>query len=127
MKCIRTVLTLVAVISLAPGVAAQVAAQDPLDREPDSVYVGTPSDVVARMLELANVTKDDLVYDLGCGDGRIVVTAAKKYGCRVVAVYLLPRQLEKLVAAISEDEAGLADCFPLFRRSWPKARIDGHH
>ncbi|UCF14007.1 MAG: hypothetical protein JSW59_11400, partial [Phycisphaerales bacterium] len=53
-------------------------------REPDVVYVPTPQAVVDKMLELAQVTKDDLLYDLGCGDGRIVVTAAKKYGCRAV-------------------------------------------
>ena len=47
--------------------------------EPDVIFVPTPQDVVDKMLELAQVTKDDLLYDLGCGDGRIVVTAAKRY------------------------------------------------
>jgi len=47
-------------------------------------FVVTPDDVVEKMLEMAEVTKDDVVYDLGCGDGRIVVAAAKKYGCRAV-------------------------------------------
>ena len=60
------------------------AADSPPVKTPDVVYVGTPHDVVAKMLELAKVTKDDLVYDLGCGDGRIVVAAAKKFGCRGV-------------------------------------------
>jgi len=46
------------------------------------IYVPTPQPVVDRMLELAKVKKTDLVYDLGCGDGRIVVTAAKRYGTR---------------------------------------------
>jgi len=50
----------------------------------DVVYVSTPHDVVAMMLEMAEVTRDDVVYDLGCGDGRIVVTAAEKYGCKAV-------------------------------------------
>lgn len=50
----------------------------------DVGYVSTPHDVVDKMLELAKITKDDLVYDLGCGDGRIVVAAAKKYGCKAV-------------------------------------------
>ena len=53
-------------------------------RTPDVVYVPTPNDVVSKMLELAKVRKNDVVYDLGCGDGRIVVTAAKKYGCKAV-------------------------------------------
>ena len=51
----------------------------------DVVYVPTPQDIVDKMLELAQVKQDDLVYDLGCGDGRIVVTAAKRFGCRAVA------------------------------------------
>ncbi len=46
------------------------------------MYLPTPQDVVDRMLALAAVSKDDLVYDLGCGDGRVLVTAAKTYGCR---------------------------------------------
>jgi SAM-dependent methyltransferase len=46
------------------------------------MYIPSPQDVVDRMLELADVTKDDVIYDLGCGDGRILVTAAKRYGCR---------------------------------------------
>jgi len=46
------------------------------------VYVPTPPHVVEKMLELAQVTKGDVVYDLGCGDGRIPILAAKKYGCR---------------------------------------------
>lgn len=47
-------------------------------------YVATPPDVVDTMLKLAHVTKRDVVYDLGCGDGRIVVTAARRYHCRAV-------------------------------------------
>lgn len=56
-------------------------------REPAVLFVAfaaTPADVVDRMLKMAEVTKDDVVYDLGCGDGRIVVAAAKEYGCRAV-------------------------------------------
>src|SRR5690349_5493800 len=49
-------------------------------------YIPTPQDVVDRMLEVAQVTNKDVVYDLGCGDGRIVITAAKKYGARGVGV-----------------------------------------
>lgn len=46
------------------------------------MYLPTPQDVVERMLELAEVSADDMVYDLGCGDGRVVVAAATIYGCR---------------------------------------------
>jgi SAM-dependent methyltransferase len=45
-------------------------------------YVPTPQDVVEEMLDMTNLTKNDVLYDLGCGDGRILVTAAKQYGCR---------------------------------------------
>jgi outer membrane protein assembly factor BamB/protein-L-isoaspartate O-methyltransferase len=55
---------------------------------PDSVFVPTPDDVAAKMLELAGVRKADLVYDLGSGDGRVVIAAAKAYGCRAVGVEL---------------------------------------
>jgi outer membrane protein assembly factor BamB len=51
-------------------------------RRPDVIFVPTPQDVVEKMLELAKITRDDVVADLGCGDGRFVVTAAKKYGCK---------------------------------------------
>ncbi|UCF17449.1 MAG: class I SAM-dependent methyltransferase, partial [Phycisphaerales bacterium] len=57
-------------------------------REPDVIYVPTPQKVVEKMLEVAQVKKDDLLYDLGCGDGRIVVTAAKRYGCKAVGYEL---------------------------------------
>ena len=53
-------------------------------------YVPTPQDVVERMLELAQVNNKDVVYDLGCGDGRIVITAASKYGARGVGVDIEP-------------------------------------
>jgi ribosomal protein L11 methylase PrmA len=51
-------------------------------REPDSVYVGTAHDLIWKMMQMADLKKSDVVYDLGCGDGRIVVLAAKFYGCR---------------------------------------------
>lgn len=51
-------------------------------RTADVVYVATPHDVVARMLDAIKVNKNDVVYDLGCGDGRLIVTAAKKHGCK---------------------------------------------
>lgn len=55
---------------------------------PDIHYVPTPTEVVAAMLEVAKVTADDVVYDLGSGDGRIVITAAQKYGARGVGIEL---------------------------------------
>jgi cyclopropane fatty-acyl-phospholipid synthase-like methyltransferase len=55
-------------------------------RPPDVKFVGTPQNVVEAMLDLARVTSADVVYDLGSGDGRIPITAAKKYGARGVGI-----------------------------------------
>ena len=60
-------------------------------KAPDCVYVGTPNDVVAKMLAMAKITKDDVVYDPGCGDGRMVIAAARKYGCRGVGFEIVPK------------------------------------
>jgi precorrin-6B methylase 2 len=58
------------------------------------IYVPTPQVVVDKMLDLVKVTKDDIVYDLGCGDGRIVCTAAKKYGAKGVGVDIDPARIK---------------------------------
>jgi hypothetical protein len=75
-------------------------------REPDVIYVPTPQPVVDKMLELAQVTKDDLVYDLGCGDGRIVVTAAKKYGCRAVGYDIARKRIKESLANVETNHVG---------------------
>src|SRR5262249_16948890 len=54
------------------------------DRAPHAVFVPTPHDIVEKMLELAAVKKDSLLVDLGSGDGRVLIAAARKYGCRAV-------------------------------------------
>jgi precorrin-6B methylase 2 len=64
-------------------------------RTPDVVYVPTPPEVVDAMLEVAGVTKNDVVYDLGCGDGRIPVAAASKYGARAVGVDIDPQRVQE--------------------------------
>jgi SAM-dependent methyltransferase len=71
------------------------AQQSPPKRAPDIFYVPTPQDVVDTMLKLARVTKDDVVYDLGCGDGRIVVTAAQVYGARGVGIDIDPQRVKE--------------------------------
>ena len=58
-------------------------------------YVPTPQEVVDRMLELAQVKKGDVVYDLGSGDGRIVVTAAKKYGVKAMGFEIDPQRIKE--------------------------------
>ncbi len=110
--------SLLAVALLAPVSPVSVTArQQPASLAP---YVPTPYDVVNRMLELAGVTRDDVVYDLGCGDGRIVITAAERYGARGVGIDYDPeriaeananaerRGVQHLVTFIEQD-AMLAD------------------
>jgi len=83
---VATADTLYAIEQRGPAAASAPAPAAGGRAKVDAIFVTTPQDVVERMLELAGVTKEDVVYDLGCGDGRIVVTAAKKYGCRAVGV-----------------------------------------
>ncbi|MCK4294932.1 MAG: methyltransferase domain-containing protein [Planctomycetes bacterium] len=75
-------------------------------REPDVVYVPTPQDVVDRMLELAKVQKSDLLYDLGCGDGRIVVTAARTYGCKAVGYDIDPQRIKESLENVANNNVG---------------------
>ena len=63
-------------------------------RPPDIFFVGTPQPVVTAMLKLAKVTADDVVYDLGSGDGRIVILAAQQYGARGVGIEIQPHLVE---------------------------------
>jgi SAM-dependent methyltransferase len=81
-----------------PAVAPHARAEDkkPQEKkEPDVIFVPTPQEVVDKMLELAAVKKGDVVYDLGCGDGRIVVTAAKKYGAKAVGYDIDPERIKE--------------------------------
>jgi SAM-dependent methyltransferase len=72
---------------LAPRTGSGSAGPSPQSLAP---YIATPEDVVERMLALAEVTPQDVVYDLGCGDGRIPIAAARKYGARGVGVDIDP-------------------------------------
>ncbi len=70
------------------------AAEQPAPlRGPDVIFVPTPNDVVSAMLRLAAVTRKDTVYDLGCGDGRIVIAAAQKFGARGVGIDIDPERV----------------------------------
>src|SRR5204863_4380425 len=75
---------------LALALVIPAAAQTPTANKPDVIYVPTPQPVVDAMLELARVKRTDVVYDLGSGDGRIVITAAKKYGASGVGIEIDP-------------------------------------
>lgn len=86
---------------LAFAVSAPVAPPGATARQPGenlAPYVPTPYDVVNRMLELAEVTRDDVVYDLGCGDGRIVITAAERFGARGVGIDYDPERIAEAKA-----------------------------
>ena len=63
-------------------------------------YVATPQEVVDRMLEMAEVGQNDVVYDLGSGDGRIVITAARKHGARGIGF-----ELDEKLVQLSQDNA----------------------
>jgi ubiquinone/menaquinone biosynthesis C-methylase UbiE len=65
------------------------------DRTPDVPYVPTSQEVVDEMLKLAGVKQTDTVYDLGCGDGRIVITAAQKFGAKGVGVDINPERIQE--------------------------------
>jgi tRNA G37 N-methylase Trm5 len=90
-------------------------AQEKPPREPDVIFVPTPQEVVDRMLQLADVRPGEVVYDLGCGDGRIPVTAAKRYGVKTWGFDINPvrvreslenvkkNNVEKLVTILQQD------------------------
>ena len=89
--------------AVAQDAQATLEKPKPATREPNVVYVPTPQSVVDKMLELAEVKKGDVVYDLGCGDGRIVVTAAKKYGVKAVGFDINPVRVEEALANVKAN------------------------
>ena len=72
----------------------------------DVIWVPTPDEVVDRMLRMAQVTKDDLVYDLGAGDGKIAIAAAKKFGARSVGIEYEPEMAKHAQGNV--EKAGVA-------------------
>ena len=100
-RVIATVL-LAAVVSALP-----IAAQQAPGRRPDIHWVPTPPAVVDAMLKLADVKPTDVVYDLGCGDGVIVATAAQKYGARAVGIDIDPVRVKE--ATERAQKMGVSD------------------
>jgi len=88
---------------------------------PDVVYVPTPQAVVDAMLEVAGVKNTDIVYDLGSGDGRMVITAAKKYGARGVGIEIDPALVKQATA--NAAAAGVADRVRFVRQNLFDANI----
>lgn len=93
--------------ALLPFTPVVACAQDAPARALDVPYVPTPMETVRKMLDLGRVDKKDMLYDLGCGDGRIVVTAAKERGARGVGIDLNPKRIEE--ANANAKEAGVSD------------------
>jgi SAM-dependent methyltransferase len=75
-------------------------------KKPDVIFVPTPQEVVDKMLELAEVKKGDVLYDLGCGDGRIVVTAAKKYGIKAIGFDIDPQRIKEARENVASSGVG---------------------
>ena len=98
---------LIVLAMLVATLTADAAAQLQGGPRLDVPYVPTHMRVVAKMLELAKVTKDDVVYDLGSGDGRIVITAAKRFGARGLGVDLDPARVRE--AKENARDAGVTD------------------
>jgi ribosomal protein L11 methylase PrmA len=71
------------------------AQKQPATRYPDVIFVPTPQEVVEDMLRLANVQKDDVLYDLGSGDGRIAITAARRYGIKATGIDIDPERIRE--------------------------------
>lgn len=100
-------LLLSALLLLCAGATAS-AAEEPATRPKrklDVWYVATPPEIVDRMLDVAKVRTGDVVYDLGCGDGRMVIAAAKKFGTRGVGVDLDPARIRE--ARANAKQAGV--------------------
>ncbi|GIW79677.1 MAG: hypothetical protein KatS3mg105_1484 [Gemmatales bacterium] len=73
------------------------------DKVPDVIFVPTPQAVVEKMLEVANIKKGDVLYDLGCGDGRIPVTAAKKYGIKAWGFDVDPQRIKESLENVKKN------------------------
>jgi ribosomal protein L11 methylase PrmA len=99
-------LAITVVVAGLPGATSAFAQAAAPARPPDVIFVPTPEAVVEAMLQVANVTKGDTVYDLGCGDGRIPVTAAKKYGARGVCFDIDPQRIKEANENVAKNNVG---------------------
>lgn len=108
MTMLRTVLALAAALAVVASAPAQQKGYEPQVGQPgkDVIWVPTPDDVVDRMLHMAQVSANDLVYDLGAGDGKIVIAAAKKFGARAVGIEYNPDMAKYAQAQV--EKAGVA-------------------
>jgi ribosomal protein L11 methylase PrmA len=124
------ILFIVIALAALPASAGQGDDEPKAMRPPDVVYVGTPYDLISKMLQMAQVKKSDRVYDLGCGDARMLVLAALKYGSHGVGYDIDPERVlasrenvkrnkvENLVKIIQADiftvDLSDADVIPIY-------------
>lgn len=109
----RAPVLIVSALLAAAGASAAAA------RQPDVIYVPTPQELVEDMLRLADVKRGDVLYDLGSGDGRIPVTAAKKYGIRAVGIDIDPERIREAHANAKKN--GVANLVAFRRQDLFKA------
>ncbi len=107
------------------GVAPWLGAQEQAApaRGPDVIFVPTPNEVVDAMLKMAEVTKADTVYDLGCGDGRIVIAAAQNYGARGVGIDIDPERVAEATENVRKGK--VADRVKILRGDLFETDISG--
>lgn len=103
----RVAAALALIVIALVGIPASAQQQRAPARTPDILYVPTPQDVVDAMLKAASVTKGDVVYDLGSGDGRLPITAARVYGARAVGIDIDPQRITE--ANANAKTAGVTD------------------
>jgi SAM-dependent methyltransferase len=85
---------------------SQATDEPAVARVPDVVYVPTPHAVVEKMLEMAEIKKGDVLYDLGCGDARILVAAAKKYGVKAYGFDIDPVRVQESLENVRTNDVG---------------------
>jgi predicted RNA methylase len=101
---LRTFVLSLAIIGV---LVAPSSAQAPAQlRSPDVIFVPTPQEVVDAMLKLAKVSASDVVYDLGSGDGRIPITAARTYGARGVGIDIDPQRIKEATENLKTSGMG---------------------
>lgn len=100
---LRPILTALAMTLALPAATACAQAPETEQRRPDVIYVPTPQPVVDAMLTMAKVNSKDILYDLGSGDGRIPVTAAKRYGIRATGIDIDPERIAEAKANVAKE------------------------
>ncbi len=95
-------LVLVLLLLTGPEASGSYSQTEPQLVRINTPYVQTPQEVVSAMLQLAHVTSEDTVYDLGCGDGRIAITAARDYGAHAVGIDINPDRIRESIENASK-------------------------